>query len=117
MVDLIKSILKWIIIVVIIFLLIFIISKVINGDTKKKTTAPSVQTVNNNDYEPGVNDNEPDVTNDNNPTVDEPIVDNAPSVVDTPDTATKEEVSMWIGFIILISGSYYIYSRKKAFNA
>ena len=110
MVDLIKTILKWIIIAIIIFLLIFLISKVVNKDTKKKAATSEVKTIHqDNSYERSIQDKEPvvidDTYNDNST--------NQTAVVNTPDTATKEELSIWFGIIILGIGCYYVYSKRK----
>ena len=109
MVDLLKVIVKWLIIALIIFLLIFIIANIVNGSSKKKANnkVPEIETINKNyDYDTPT-DNSNNNSNENNNTNTET------SVVNSPDTGIKEDITIWLGILILSVGGYYIYLKKR----
>lgn len=115
--DLIKSIIKWIIIVFLVVLLIYLISR-LGTSTKNKTTKKNVKPVTtvkektdraidslvpDSEYNSGNNTNNTNNTNNSQ----------NPQVVAVQDTASTGELSLIIGSFIISIGTFYIYKHEN----
>lgn len=124
MVELFKSIIKWIVIVLLFILLIFALVRLVNGNDAKKvnsTTKTKIQTVTKKDNE---EEKEEVITSEKKETTisessgeetkEEVVTTTTPEAteVTTPDTATSEGIGIVFGFIILGVGTYYIYKNR-----
>ena len=110
MVDLVKTIIKWLIVALVFLLLISIISKASNKTTTNKTklnktnTSTGVRTIKKEKQ------NE-EVVSQTNTTEEE-----TPKEINTPDTGVNNNLSLIIGTIILGSATFYIYKSRKQTN-
>ena len=108
MVDLIKTIIKWVIVALLFILLISFLAKLSNRSSKntnKPLTNTGVRTIKKNNTDTTNNTN---ISNSNN-TVNE----DTPKEVNTPDTASSATKEIIIGLIILGGTTYYIYRRRE----
>ena len=125
MVELFKSIVKWIVIVLLFILLIFALVRLVNGNDAKKVnsaTKTKIQTVTKKDNE---EEKEEVITSEKKETTisessgeeakEEVVTTTTPEAteVTTPDTATSEGIGIIFGFIILGVGTYYIYKNRN----
>ena len=112
MLDLIRSILKWMIIAIIIILVILVFAKLTHKEKKvvddldngvqtiKKTTKETIE----DGLEPLTDSTEETPTDTTN---------NNTLVVDTPNTGTKEDATTILGIIIIGSTFYYIHKKSN----
>lgn len=104
--EILKSLLKWIILAIIFILLITLIVKLANKTDKKKVTkAPEVNVV--------------EKSKDEQPEEDKVLLDDAnvtapeQLVVDSPDTASSALPAVLLGLGIISVGGFYIYWNRE----
>lgn len=125
-VELFKSIVKWIVIVLLFILLIFALVRLVNGNDAKKVnsaTKTKIQTVTKKDNdeeekEEVITSGKKETTiseSSGEETKEEVVTTTTPEAteVTTPDTATSEGIGIIFGFIILGVGTYYIYKNRN----
>ena len=136
--ELIRRLLRWIIFIIIVVLLILLIVKLANKNgtakktekvlqsgvkTIKKDTKEFVDTTKNSNKK---NKNKTTNTTKNNTTTNNTNTNNTTTttnnnvqttqVIDAPDTATSNYLSIILGTIVLSGGAYYIYLNRNVTN-
>ena len=106
--EILKSLLKWIILAIIFILLIVLIVKFANKSSNKKTTKENnIEIVEKSKDEQPVEEREnTELTQEN-----ELVAEN--QVVDSPDTASSALPAVLLGLGIISVGGYYIYRNRE----
>ena len=112
--DLIKSIIKWIIIVFLIVFLIYLISRLGTSSEKKNTTKKNLKPVTTvkEKTDRAIDSLVPDSEYNNNNNNNNNNNDNT-QVVAVQDTASSGEIAFIIGSFIISIGTFYIYKHEN----
>ena len=112
--DLIKSIIKWIIIVFLIVFLIYLISRLGTSSEKKNTTKKNLKPVTTvkEKTDRAIDSLVPDPEYNNNNNNNNNNNDNT-QVVAVQDTASSGEIAFIIGSFIISIGTFYIYKHEN----
>lgn len=119
--DLLRIILRWLILIFIIILVIALIIRFANkNNATNKTLNSGVKTVQkvSDDTKKTVKENVEEVKNNTTDTTKEEKVEvKSDQVVESPDTATSDTLSIILGLLIIGGSTYYIYYNGKKINA